>query len=117
MPNFSERSSNLLGTCDSDLIRLFTEVIKYYDCTITDGHRGKVAQNKAYRDGKSEVEWPNSAHNAKISRAIDVVPYPIDWEDRERFIFFRGLVYGIAYTMNIRLKKTIPWDFPHYELA
>ena len=117
MPNFGERSSKMKGTCDSDLIRLFTEVIKYYDCKITDGHRGKVAQNAAYRDDKSDYEYPLSAHNKTPSRAIDVCPYPIDYEDRERFIFFRGLVSGIAYTMNIRLKPTIDWDLMHYELA
>ena len=117
MPNYSENSSKMLGTCDSDLIRLFTEVIKYRDNIITCGHRGKVAQNAAYRDGNSDFEYPDSAHNKTISRAVDAIPYPIDYHDRERLLEFRGFVYGVASQMNIKLKRTIPWDLPHYELT
>ena len=116
MPKFSDLSNKLLGTCHLDLIRLFNEVIKHWDCKVTDGHRGKVAQNDAYKDGRSELEYPNSGHNKKPSLAADVSPYPIDWEDRERFLLFRGRVYGVAEMMDIKLKKTIPWDLPHYEL-
>ena len=116
MPNFSNQSTQLLGTCHPDLIRLFTEVINHWDCKVTDGHRGKAAQNSAYKDGRSELEYPNSGHNKKPSLAIDVVPYPVDWNDRERFLLFRGRVYGVAEMMGIKLKKTISWDLPHYEL-
>ena len=116
MPNYSDRSSDKLGTGHPNLIRLFTEVIKHRDNTITDGHRGKVAQNTAHRDGKSELEYPKSGHNKVPSLAIDAIPFPIDWNDRERFLEFRGFVYGVASQMGIRLNKTIPWDLPHYEL-
>ena len=117
MPNFGEMSNSLLGTCHPDLIRLFTEVIKHSDCKVTDGRRGKAAQNSAYKDGRSELEYPNSGHNKRPSLAIDVVPYPVDYNDRERFLEFRKFVYGIAGTMNIKLKKTIDWDLMHFELA
>jgi peptidoglycan L-alanyl-D-glutamate endopeptidase CwlK len=30
------------------------------------------------------------------SSAIDVAPYPIDWDDRERFVYFAGQVMGIS---------------------
>ena len=29
------------------------------------------------------------------SRAVDVVPYPIDWDDRERFHLFAGFVIAL----------------------
>jgi len=116
MPNFGKKSNKCLVTCHPDLIRLFTEVIKYYNCKVTDGHRGEKKQNKYYAEGKSKLKYDRSGHNKLPSRAADVIPYPVDWEDRERFIFFRGLVYGIAHTLDIRLKPTIPWDQPHFEL-
>ena len=39
MPKFSQRSKDRLNTCHEDLVRLFTEVIKHYDCTILEGQR------------------------------------------------------------------------------
>jgi len=116
MAAFSKRSIDKLNTCDGALIKLFTEVIRRFDCTILDGHRNEKDQNKYFDEGKSKLRYPASKHNIYPSRAVDVTPYPIDWENRERFKFFRGYVYGIASQMGIRLNKTIEWDFPHFEL-
>ena len=61
--------------------------------------------------------------------ACDVVPYPIDWNDRERFHLFAGFVLGIANQMGIELRWGGDWnrnwevddnkfdDFPHFELV
>ena len=120
MPNFSKRSAENLATCHADLIRLFSEVVKHFDCKVTCGFRDKREQDEAYKNGNSQVKWPDSAHNKYPARAVDVLFYPfrqIDWDDREKFMFFRGKVYGIASQLCIRLKKTIPWDLPHYELS
>lgn len=96
MPLFSATSSQRLNTCHQDLQILFNEVIKHFDCTILEGFRDEVAQNNAYAQGKTQLKWPNGNHNHLPSLAVDVVPYPIDWNDKSRIYFFAGRVLGIA---------------------
>ena len=128
MPKFGKRSKERLATCDERLQKVFNEVINYVDCSVLEGHRGEREQNKYFAEGKSKVQYPLGRHNAKPSRAVDVVPYPIDWNDRERFHLFAGFVLGIAYSMDISLRWGGDWnqnfevddnnfdDFPHFEL-
>jgi hypothetical protein len=53
--------------------------------------------------------------------AIDLVPYPVNWNDRERFLRFGGFVCGLAAGMGIRIRWGGDWgkgwDMPHFELA
>ena len=72
------------------------------------------------------------------SNAVDVVPYPVDWNDRERFFYFAGLVLAMAdmlYDVG-QMKHKVRWggnwrgfnngvidfskntfdDLPHFEL-
>ena len=104
MARFGRKSRERLGSCHSDLQKVFNEVIKHVDCSVVCGHRSEHDQNKAYDEGRSKVKYPDGKHNAKPSNAIDVAPYPIDWEDRERFTLFAGFVLGIALSMGIRLR-------------
>ena len=91
MPKFGKRSMKRLNTCDEDLIHLFEAVVKYFDCSVIEGHRGKRLQNKYLKEGKSQLKYPEGNHNKKPSNAVDVVPYPIDWEDRERMTILQAL--------------------------
>lgn len=128
MANFSLLSQQRLGECHPDLQRLFNEVIRHRDCTVICGHRREVEQDEAFESGKSKVEWPNSKHNKYPSMAVDVVPYPIDWNDRSAFYLFAGFVIGIAKGMGINLRCGADWDgdgkvkdqnfhdLPHFEL-
>ena len=128
MPSFSRRSKDKLETCDSRLQDIMQEVIKHYDCTILEGHRDEATQDEYFRTGRSKVEYPNSKHNSYPSKAIDVVPYPIDWNDKERFYHFGGFVKGIAAQMGIKLRWGGDWnsnndfkdqtfhDLPHFEI-
>jgi peptidoglycan LD-endopeptidase CwlK len=129
MPSFSSRSSEKLASCDDQLQRVFNEVIKRFDCSILQGHRGEQEQNEKYRIGLSRVQYPNSKHNSSPSRAVDLAPYPIDWNDRERFSYFAGYVLGISSSMEISLRWGGDWnkdtqinnnnfdDLPHFELS
>ena len=128
MFKFGKKSRERLATCDERLQRVFNEVINYVDCSVLEGHRGEERQEKLFKDGKTKVHYPNGRHNASPSRAVDVVPYPVDWDDRERFHLFAGVVLGIAYSMDIALRWGGDWnqnfevddnqfdDFPHFEL-
>jgi peptidoglycan LD-endopeptidase CwlK len=135
MPGFSRISANRLGTCHSDLIILFTYVIKYYDCAIICGYRTKADQEAAFDAELSKVHYP-STHNSKPSIAVDVAPYEktgIDWSKLQS-AHFAGCVMGIAnmlfergiITHHIRngadwnsdndVDDTTFWDAGHFEL-
>ena len=128
MPRFSKKSLSKLETCDKRLQDLFLRVVKKFDCTIIEGHRSKDRQNKLFDEGKSKLKYPKGKHNAIPSKAVDVAPYPIDWNDRERFTYFAGYVVGIAYQMGLKIRWGGDWDMdtqvkdnnfddlPHFEI-
>ena len=89
MPKYSERSQSRLMTCHPDLRKVMNEVIKVMDVSILEGHRNAAKQQEAFLAGKSKAQWPYSKHNKLPSMAVDVAPYPIDWDDRERSHSYR----------------------------
>lgn len=110
MPYFVERSKNRLNTCHKDLQTLFNKVVATYNCTIIEGHRCEADQNACFNDGKSTLEWPKSKHNCMPSKAIDVAPWPLDFDDKARFYHFAGYVMGIASVLGIRVRWGGDWD-------
>lgn len=128
MNRYSTRSRENLDTAHPLLQDLFQTVLKWYDHTVLEGHRGEEAQNRAAREGKSKLRFPKSKHNSFPAVAVDVAPYPIDWKDRERFYHFAGFVMGVAAMMGIELRWGGDWDgdgdfsdqsfddLPHFEL-
>ena len=110
MPRFSKRSTVKLLSCDEQLIVLFNEVIKTYDCSILCGHRGEQAQNEAFKNNRSSLAWPESKHNLYPSIAVDVAPYPINWNDSGRFYMFAGYVKRIAEELNISIRYGGDWN-------
>lgn len=129
MYEFGDRSLKNLNEADSKLQALFLEVIKHYDCAVIEGYRPKDEQNKAYHAGKSTLKYPQSKHNSRPSMAVDIVPWPIDWGDYNRFYYFGGLVKGIAAKMGVSIRWGGDWDsdnsfkdqsfndLPHFELV
>jgi len=128
MYKFGRKSRERLATCDKKLQKVFNEVIKYVDCSVLEGHRSEERQNKLFEEGKTKVKYPVGRHNSNPSNAVDVTPYPVDWNDRERQTLFAGFVMGVARGMDIRLRWGGDWnmnfnvkdnrfdDFPHFEL-
>lgn len=114
MPYYSRLSKKKLETCHPDIQTVFNYVIKYFDCTIIYGHRSTGLQFKLFKKGRIKIRgiWviedegrivtncdgykKLSEHRFNPSRAIDVIPYPIQWENTRRMLFFIGFVKGIA---------------------
>ena len=128
MPRFGRKSKERLATCDERLQEVFNEVIQFVDCSVLEGHRSQERQDKLYDEGKTKVKYPRGRHNSNPSRAVDVTPYPVDWEDRERQTLFAGCVLGFARAKGIKLRWGGDWDmdfqvmdnrfddFPHFEI-
>lgn len=138
MPAYSQSSLSKLSTCHVDLQKIFFEVIKHYDCTIIEGFRNEQAQENAFKNGKTTIHWPNGNHNHSPSRAVDVAPYPVRFDENIknnfRYYHFAGFVKGISAKLleEGKIISSIRWggdwngnndfsdqkfnDFVHFEL-
>lgn len=105
MPVFSQHSKDQLDSCHKDLQTIFEELIKWIDFKVLEGWRSQERQYQLYRAGLSQVKWPKSKHNARTpegkpeSRAVDIAPWPIDWEELHRFVFLAGLAVMLSWIM------------------
>ena len=140
MPAFSKKSRAMLEQVHPDLQLIMEEAIKIIDFSITEGARTIEKQQEYYKSGKSKTL--NSKHLPKYcaqygrnySMAIDIVPYPVNYNDRERFCLLAGIVLGMAKLLRDKgiIKSEIRWggdwnmnnitkdesfsDLPHFEI-
>jgi len=118
MPIFSSRSMTALSSCERDIQTIMQEVVKYYDCSIIEGHRSAARQHEHWQKGrqlKSENLDPlkrdhwkvvdsdkvvtgkdgyekKSRHQNQPSDAIDIVPYPTMWANKAKQSELIGVV-------------------------
>lgn len=128
MAKFGKQSRANLETCDRRIQFIFDEVIKHIDCSILEGYRDEETQNAYFNEGRSQLRFPSSRHNKSPALAVDAVPYPVDWDDREGFLRFAAFVLGVAAGLGIKMRWGGDWDrdwdlmdnrfndFPHFEL-
>jgi peptidoglycan L-alanyl-D-glutamate endopeptidase CwlK len=126
MPQFSAKSLGKLKECHPLLQRLMNDVIKTVDFSVICGYRGKEDQELAYQSGHSKLRWPQSKHNSSPSLAVDIVPYPIDWENIASFHMLSDEVKDAwdripeSERDGFELSWGGDWkkfrDYPHYEL-
>lgn len=135
MPTFSDHSKAELSTVHPDLRLIMEAVIDAFDIRIIEGHRDKERQTKLYRQGKSQLQYPDSKHNQEPSHAVDVAPWPIDWQAYDRFYLMAGHIQQAAWRLLRRgeINHKIRWggdwdgdrqlddqafdDLPHVELV
>ena len=110
MPTLSDRSLENLSLVDIRLRGVIEQAIEVVDFSVLEGHRGPDRQDEMFRTGQSKLQWPDSKHNSLPSLAVDLAPYPIDWEDTERFVFLAGVVFTIAIQNGIDLRWGGDWD-------
>ena len=141
MPNFGTKSIARLETCHENLQILMREVVKHFDCSVIFGHRTREVQAGLYAQGRTmpgrvvtncdgvvKLSKHQGADGEQPSMAVDIVPYPIDWSDEERMVYFAGFVKGVAVRMGIKIRWGGDWDsdtetkdtgfrdLPHFEL-
>jgi peptidoglycan L-alanyl-D-glutamate endopeptidase CwlK len=136
---FSKRSKDKINTCHRDIQIVCHEVIKGFDFTVIEGARSTETQQEYYRQGRSHLDGikKKSKHQIDqdnpLSNAIDIAPYPIDWNDKERFYYFAGYVKGVIDRLfqEGKIKSKFRWggdwngdndlnnqtffDLPHWE--
>lgn len=129
MPSYSHTSSENLFDCEADLQKVFNEVVKWFDNSIIYGYRSADLQFFLFQKGRKFVDglWKivdkskvvtycdgtikKSNHNYLPSRAVDAIPYPVNWDDENRMRFFAGYVLGTAEQLRKqgKIKHRIRW--------
>lgn len=130
MYNFGKRSAEERATLHPKLQQIVDAAIKHEDFSIIQGVRHVEEQEELFRQGKTTTM--KSKHlpdkNGK-SRAMDIMKYPIKWDDSARNYMFVGFIRGIAASLGIKIRVGADWDgdytakdqsfhdLPHIELA
>ena len=120
--SFGKKSLERLDQCDIRLQTLCKKMLECsdFDMTVTCGHRGKEEQEKAFKEGKSKAHFGQSKHNSLPSKAVDICPYPINWDTNDiRWHKMVALAYDIASSLGFRIKCGAFFsfkDYPHIEL-
>lgn len=160
---YGDASKAVLATCHPDIRVLMDEAIKHMDLKPYEGirtkekqweyftaeppkskldgvtkkskHQGREVPPEVYHDDLEEGDYTyNEAGEPIISYALDVAPYPIDWNDKARFYYMGGLLVGLSRQLYAegKISHVVRWggdwdsdgkftdqtfhDLPHIEL-
>lgn len=117
---FGKRSLAERKTLHPDLQKVVDEASKEINISLLCGHRGKEDQDKAYSSGKSKLQWPNSRHNSFPSEAVDIAPFPLNWQNIKSFKDMAEKVKEAAERVQVEIEWGGDWehfrDYPHFQL-
>lgn len=129
MPKFSAVSKARLAAAHPLLQKLMNEAIKEYDFTILQSQRGRADQELAFKLKRTKVHFGNSAHNWAPAIALDIAPFPVNWNNVKRFRDLQmGVIKPLAAKLDIPIRLGCDWDrdgdtadekfvdWPHVEL-
>ena len=112
------RSLQSLSGVHPDMVAVVKRAIEIteVDFTVIEGIRHINRQRELLKAGKSTTL--NSRHIT--GHAVDMVPYPVDWEDLERFELMAEAMKEAADELDIPIVWGGDWksfyDAPHFEL-
>lgn len=113
MPSFSKTSVERLETCCNEIQTVCHQLIKVFDFTVAEGYRNEERQNYYYKTGASKLRYPKSKHNGSPSLAVDIAPWPLDWNSEHglrRFDVMAGYFLGIAAANELKFRWGGDWD-------
>ena len=116
--SLGERSLKNLQGVHKDLVKVVERAIKIteQDFTVIEGVRTLERQKKLLADGFTKTL--NSRH--LTGHAVDLCPYPIDWNDHSKFETISKAMKQAAEELGVAIvwggDWSRGWDKPHYEL-
>lgn len=135
----SKRSRDRLSGVHPNLVAVVTRAIQLttQDFSVTCGVRTLAEQKELYAQGRTKpgniVTWTlNSRHLPAadgLGRAVDLAPYPIDWNDLSKFDAIAKSMFAASKELGIPIRWGADWDqdgkprergetdSPHFELA
>ncbi|OOF40857.1 peptidase M15 [Rodentibacter mrazii] len=123
---FSQRSLDNLKGVHSDLVKVVRRALEIseIDFTVIEGLRSKAKQKRLFAQGATKTM--NSRH--LTGHAVDIVPYPLDWNDLEKFGKLSKAMFQASKELKIPIRWGGDWnrngrsddekfyDGPHFEL-
>ena len=106
MPRLGKRSRDRLRGVDPKLVNVLNEVCKHFDITVIEGLRSQERQNELVAQGRSKTKFGKHVDG----KAVDICPYPIDWDARDDFHYLGGFVLGIASQMGVNIRWGGDWS-------
>ena len=123
-----KRSLDRLVGVNPSLVEIFKKACETmpFDITVLEGLRTAERQAELLKQGATKVKV--SRHMS--GNAIDIAPYPIDWNDTERFKIVAHHMFAAAKELGIVIRWGGNWsrqdetvkptssfvDMPHFEL-
>lgn len=129
-----KRSKENLKGIHPDLVKVVERAIEIteQDFTVIEGVRTLQRQKELYAQGrtkpgpivtKADGVKNKSNHQAKEDgkgHAVDIVPYPVDWDSIGKFQLVGDAMKKAADELGIKIVWGGDWrmrDYPHFELA
>lgn len=110
MPKFGKKSLKMLKGVDTKLVNVLNQAIKHFDFTVIEGVRSLETQKGYVAKGASKTL--KSKHID--GKAVDIAPYPVDYDDVERFVYLGGFILGIASQLGVEIRWGLDWDRDTY---
>lgn len=141
MIKFSRRSESNLEGVHPKLVRVVRRAAEMAcaeeDFMVIEGVRTLARQKELYAQGRTKpgkiVTWTLKSNHFKhadgFGHAVDLVPYPVDWNDIKRFNRLAEIMFDAAEREGVRIRWGADWDMdgnprergesdsPHFELA
>lgn len=128
-PRYRAISEKRLAGAHPKLQTLIYAAWEQMDFLVMDSQRGKAAQEMAFKLGRSKAKFGQSAHNWAPAIALDLAPFPINWNKTEPFKKLQfEIIRPLAKKMGIPIRQGLDWnmngiitdesfvDWPHVEL-
>lgn len=129
----SETSIARLKGVDECLVKVVKRAIEIsiVDFTVMEGVRTLERQRELYAQGRTTpgkiVTWTMKSRHIE-GKAVDLVPYPLDWNDIDKFDKIKDAMLQAAKELDVNLRWGADWDndgnyrekgeydSPHFEL-
>ena len=128
MARFGRQSMDRLEGVDPVLVDWALRVVSIMDCSVVYGVRTEAEQRHMVAIGASKTMKSYHLVQADgLGHALDLAPYPIDWNDLDRFFILGGVGLAIAHEMGVPITWGRDWDrdwiftdqdfndFPHWQ--
>lgn len=135
----SNTSLTRLRGVDPRLVRVVQRAIELtdQDFMVLCGVRTREEQNELYAQGRTKpgpiVTWTLQSRHLPAAdgygKAVDLVPYPLDWNDLSKFDAIMRAMFKAADELNVAIRWGADWDrdgvareagesdSPHFELV
>lgn len=112
MPKFSAASEEKLKGVHPSLAQLLRRVVAEFDMVVLSGVRTKEEQQELFNKGASKTL--NSKHLVQVhtgyGHAVDVAPYPIDWNNTAPYYYMAGRIQQLAMDQGLKIRWGGDWD-------